>query len=190
MKHWLKSLRLPIVLFASFLVIISFQLVHHLDRAPLPTIVVTVIACATMVQNDWRDRTHDRKKGKLLASDRPNHFFLWTLMLWLIAIAIVVYGSSSNPRFGILPILAIVAGMVYSETRHITLLPLLFAALISAAPILFPIFLGFSSPLLVWLFVATATIILSREIIKDIDDVIIDRGYKKTLPLLVGVGIA
>jgi len=187
MKHWLKSLRLPITLLAGFLTVISFKLVHNIDKALLPTIVVIVIACATMVQNDWRDRINDRKKGKMLALDKPNHFFLWTASLWFIAITLVVSGCINNPQFGVLPILAILVGLAYSEARHIPLLSLLLTALTSAGPALFPTFLGFNSPLLIWLFIVAVVLILSREIVKDIDDVMIDRGYKKTFPTLVGV---
>jgi len=187
MTHWFKSLRLSITLLAGFLTIISFKLVHHLGQALLPTIVVIVIACATMVQNDWRDRINDRKKGKTLAYDKSHHFFLWVILWWGAAIALVVYGWRTDPAFGILPTLAILVGMVYSEIRRIPLISLLLTALTSAGPVLFPTFLGFGSPLLIWLFIVTFVLILSREVIKDIDDVMIDRGYKKTLPILVGV---
>ena len=186
MINWIKSLRLSIVLLAGLLTVVSFKLVGHINESFLPTVITIFIAAATMMQNDLRDRFHDLKKGKTLATRNYNYFLSITVMLWLISLFLIFYNWRSNSISWSLPLLAVVVGLVYSETRRLPMIPIMLVSFTSAAPVLFPIFLGYSAPVLWYLYVITVLIILSREIIKDIEDSLIDSGYKWTLALYLG----
>ncbi len=103
---------------------------------------------------------------------------LWIWSLTLIFFSWVYYGVS-----GLLPLLVVGIGLIYSETRRFPLIPIILVSFTSTAPILFPIFLGYNVAALWYLFIGTVLIIFSREMVKDIEDMAIDHGYKWTLAL-------
>lgn len=186
MTAWLKTFRLPIVLLAGLLVVVSFKIVGHTNEALFSVLAVISIASATMVQNDLRDRWHDVKKNKVLALRKSKKFFVLAVILWIIALGVVFVGWYYNHRFGFLPLLALGAGLVYSEIRRVPMLPIIIVSLVSASPSLFPVFLGYNVSDLWSLFAATALLVFSREMIKDLEDLHIDGDYKWTLPLILG----
>jgi len=84
--------------------------------------------------------------------------------------------------------MAIVVGFTYSEILRIPLLANMMVAVGSASIVLFPIFLGKSIPHQLWLgFLAIFAIAWSGDIVKDLEDVEIDRGHKWTIPLVWGI---
>ncbi|MFH1866803.1 MAG: hypothetical protein ABIJ81_01835 [Patescibacteria group bacterium] len=188
MRNWIKALRLPITLLAGLLSVVAFKLVGRINESFLPTLIVISVASATMMQNDLRDRFHDIKKGKVFTTKNYNNFWLITVLLWLFSLLLILYGWMYHGSSGLLPLLAVIVGLIYSETRRLPLVPIILVSLTSAAPALFPIFLGYSAPILWYLYIVTVLIIFSREMIKDIEDSLIDGGYKWTLPLYLDLG--
>jgi 4-hydroxybenzoate polyprenyltransferase len=190
--QWIKSLRLSICAFVPVLVLIGFSRLCNLsfEKAWLCGFAMLVIACATMVYNDWRDRFHDVRKGKTLAHTQPRKFFFFTVMIWLIAIVVSLAVYIDNPKLSVILWVAIALGLIYSETRKIPMVPIFIVSITSASPVLFPLFLGHSSPKMWLLFFVVGAIIFGRELIKDLEDVNVDHDYKWTLPLRVGTNFS
>lgn len=189
MGEWIKSLRLSVCIFAGILSVVSFK-ICNIDTGKfwLCGVAVVVIACATMVHNDWRDRFHDVKKGKCLAVKNPKKYLAFDVAMWIIAVGLSIVVTTQNFRLSLLLWLATLSGLLYSETRRIPMVPIFLVSVTSASATLFPVSV-FGSSLKPWLFFfAILMTIFGREIIKDLQDVNVDSGYKWTLPLKLGVG--
>lgn len=188
MIGYIKALRLPVVLLSGLLCLTSFKIVGG-TGAVLSIVFTVLLASSCMAQNDWRDRKHDRLKGKTFASNNGSRFLLFVVSLWLLtclsAIFLCVFKSESTW----LAMLGIFCGLIYSETKRMLIVPALTVAFTSGIPVLlagaFPY-----PPILMFLFLSTVLLILGREILKDVDDAKYDAGYKWTLPIFLGCGKA
>ena len=186
MTIWIKPLRLQVGCLASLLTVAGLRVAGITSTMWILPTTVFAITCATMVQNDWRDRFHDVEKGKDLAFRYAKGFLALTIFAWATAIALTAVMWLMDGRLAVLAVLVIIVGMTYSEARQIAGASTLLVAVTSASPALFPVFIEKGS-LGTWLlFLSAALVILGREVTKDIDDMNIDAGYKKTIPLLVG----
>jgi len=185
MTGYVKALRLPIVFLAGLLCLVSFKISQIQHSVFLPIIFTILLAGTCMVQNDWRDRKHDALKGKCFASKNEIPFLAFLLVLWSVTIVLAFVLMREQAEFGWLAMAGIFSGLVYSETRKIPLAPALLVGLTSASPTLFPATIAYS-PIVLLLFLSTTLLIFGREIIKDLDDLDYDKGYKWTLPIYVG----
>lgn len=183
---WLSPFRVKVGLLASLLTVAGLRLGGTGDISWLLPTTMFATASAAMIQNDWRDRYHDRAKGKTLASDQPEAFLILTACVWVLVAILIIAASLQDTRLAT-PLTAIaVASLVYSETRRIPLLPTILVATVSASPVLLAVFVH-GSTREVWLLFTSATlIVLGREITKDIEDAEIDLGYKWTIPISIG----
>jgi len=179
-------------LFATLLCLAGFRLqadlAHYHPWAIALCAVVTFLTCSlAMLWNDYADRYRDACKGKRLAYDNPDKFFrvitglavalgfsaaflrdfsAWAAAITLVMIVLSVYYTRSYTRLG---------------------LPLAVVALCSAFPSLYGLVLGPEHPGAgAALFLIVVLIIGAREILKDLEDVELDAGYKATLPLRLG----
>lgn len=187
MKGYVGALRLPICIMGSSLVLVSARL----DQLPLQVVwlkAVFVLATmsATMAWNDWRDRQHDVRKGKVFANQHERDFKIFVSVLWALVILLATIVLVSDPRCWPAALGLVTIGGVYSELRLVPLVPNVIVALASALPILL-VPATHESTMIFW---ATAVLIFAREIIKDYEDIEADRGCKWTLPLVVGSGAA
>lgn len=185
MMAWVKSLRLSVCVLESFLAATGFVLAG-MRVSRVATAVVFLGMVANMLQNDWRDRFHDIRKGKTLAYERPRAFLALLTAVWVVDAGLIILASASNAKLGITLATLGAAGMVYSETRRIPVAPIAIVSLVSAGPVILPLADGASSEKLLPLFMSTILVIFAREVAKDIDDEGIDRGYKWTIPLALG----
>ncbi len=185
MGAWVKSLRLSVCFLASLLTVTGFR-VAGLATPWAAVAAVFFITCATMLQNDWRDKYHDSRKGKTLALQQQGAFLVWLLVFWAVCGGLIIVAAVHNAGVGIaLAILALV-GIAYSETRRIPLVPVTLVSLASASPVALPLFSG-ANPERFWLlFLSVSLVIFAREITKDLEDMHIDGDYKWTLPLALG----
>lgn len=188
--NWIKALRLPICFLAALLAVTSFRL-SDVTVNWLAVIAVFFIACAAMLQNDWRDRDHDARKGKRLALDHPRPFFRLLVVVWVIVCGLVYITVFSRVAaagdIGILLAVTAFASLVYSEIRRIPMASILLVSTTSAAPALLPVVAGVNKTETVWmLFLSVMLIIFGREIIKDLKDKKIDYGYKWSIPIAAG----
>ena len=185
MGAWVKSLSLLVCILASFLTITSFKLAG----TGIPWVVVAAvffITSATMLHNDWHDRFHDVRKGKMLALQHPGAFLLWLAAFWATAVGLIAIVAVQDTRLGIGLAIMQVVGLLHPEARMIPLVPIALVSLASASPAVLPLAAGANSEKLWPLFLSVALVIFGREITKDIDDKEIDGGYKWTIPLMLG----
>lgn len=186
MIEWIKPLRLPICLLASLLTVASFRITGGAPPA-VAVIAVLVIACATMLQNDWRDRYHDERKGKLFALQHQTAFLLAVVVFWTVSLGLIIIAAAENLSMGMMLLLMASAGLIYSETYRIPSAPVLVVSLTSASPALLPMVAGGVQTSAPWLlFLSMALCIFGREISKDLSDEKIDMGYKWTFPIAIG----
>ncbi|TSC76432.1 MAG: hypothetical protein G01um101431_565 [Parcubacteria group bacterium Gr01-1014_31] len=185
MAAWIWSFRLPVCTLAGLQAVASFW-VAGMDPSWLVAVAVFFIACATMLQNDWRDRYHDRRKGKVVALEHPGTFLALLLACWSICGLFLLLVVIEDNRTGIVLSLMAFAGMVYSETRLMPMVPVTLVAVTAASPSLLPAVAGASVDTVWPLFLSFVLVVFGREVTKDLDDENIDRGYKWTIPLAWG----
>lgn|SRR3989344_4595939 len=184
MRAWIKSLRLFVCVLASFLAITGFKLAGA-DTSWVAVAAVFFIASATMLQNDWRDRFHDVRKGKKLVLQHQGAFLALLLAFWAVCGGLIVIVAVHNYRVGAVLAIVALAGIAYSETRKIPLVPIMLVSLASASPAVLPLVSGANSEKLWPLFLSVTLVIFAREITKDLGDKHIDGGYKWTIPLVL-----
>ena len=185
MTAWIKSLRLPVCFLAVLLTIVSFRL-GGAQISWLVIFAVFFISCSTMLQNDWRDKYHDGRKGKILALSHSRAFLALLLVFWTVACGLIVVVAVKNSNVGMALVAMALVGLFYSETRRIPMVPVTLVAIASGSPALLSIVAGADGNKAWLLFFSATFIIFGREITKDIDDERIDAGYKWTIPLAVG----
>ncbi len=159
--------------------------------AKLPLSFVTLAAvfclfCTVRLQNDWRDRFHDIKKGKIFATARPKLFLLLLLLFWAVCAALIGLIALQNATLALLLTVIALAALLYSETRKLPWVPICLSAIMSAIPAFLPSAFRTDVDRLLPLFVAAALLIFGREILKDLEDKSIDPGYKWTIPVAYG----
>ncbi len=188
MLGYVKALRLPVCILGGLLVVVGYRLAGlGLSGAILPLVYTVVVASATMVWNDWRDRFHDVRKGRTFALQAGNKFLVFALSLWAVCLAFATLLLVGNLYQGILAFATLAAGLIYSETRMLLFVPNTMVALVSASPVLYATPVTYNATMI---FLATACAIYAREIIKDMEDIGADEGYKRTLIQLAGERVA
>ena len=181
----LQSIRLPECILIVILGIIGFKHSGISVHALILTTLFFVIA-VTMLQNDWRDRSHDIGKGKSFASSNPKLYISWLLLFWVICCALITTLLFQQLATGLLLLGMALIGALYSEARRVPLLSVTLVTVTSASPILIPLTLGAHIDTVLIPFVTTALIIFGRETLHDIADTSVDTGYKKTTPIILG----
>lgn len=179
----------PARVFMACLAVALAATAFRIAGVALPPVVVPAvfaIACVARLQNDWRDRRHDRRKGRHAAWARPGAFLACLLGVWAVCCALIAVAAVQNLWLGALLAAMALAALLYSEIRRIPWAPLATAAVTSAAPAVLPVALhaGDSRPFV--LAAAAGLLIAAREILKDIEDCRIDPGYKWTVPVALG----
>ena len=185
MSAWVKSLRLFVCILASFLAITGFTLAAT-GISWVAVVAVFFIASATMLQNDWRDRFHDVRKGKMLVCQHAGTFLALLSAFWLVSGGLIAFAAVHDTSVGVALTILAVAGILYSETRMIPFVPIVLVSLASASPAALPLAAGASFEKLWLLFLSATLVVFAREITKDLDDKQIDGGYKWTIPLAFG----
>lgn len=188
-RPYIEATRWRINLFAVLLVIVSVKYAGgDLSASVLPAVAVFVVLCATMVQNDLRDRQHDARMGKRHAAQNPRQYRLYATTLWLLSglLAMAVW-LDLGWQSGALIFLCIVTGLLYSELLTVPVLPnLLVAGASSLTVLLATLGQGNEDSGVLLLFVAVASVIHGREILKDFEDHPHDIGHKWTWIQAVG----
>lgn len=184
MKGYVCELRLPIVLMASLLGMVSFRIDGWILYAWIVSLFIAVAASATMAQNAWRDRHHDQKRGRTFVASNERSFRILVVALWVTSFLLSITLWTISLWYGILSVFMIISGLTYSETRQIPLLPALIVAITSASC---AIYADPYNDKLISLFLSTTLWIFAREILKDLDDCSQDHGYKWTIPLKFGI---
>ncbi len=179
-------------LFTAVFAASSFRLVER--EVSLGVVVLcagafTLAHMSIMTFNDWKDRVHDRAKGKTLASDHPLLFKRYLVgLLAATLLGVMVLGVVST--WLMLYCAGVLAfGIVYSYVERVFVLNNLIVAACGAAPVLPGAVYTGRIPMEVWLwYTVFFALVLGREIIRDIHDHHLDEVHslKQTLSTRLG----
>lgn len=185
MFQLVKSMRIPECLLVLLLGFIGFKYAS-IPQNMLVLVTLFFVVAATMLQNDWRDRVHDLKKGKKFAFKNPRLFIFWVIFSWIICLSLIGTLYLQHPSSARLLLTMAFIGFIYSETRTIPLLSVSLVTLSVASSTLIPLTFGADFSTISPLFFATGLIMFGRETLHDVADLKADKEYKKTLPIVFG----
>lgn len=154
--------------------------------------VTTAIAFAgltmsIMVFNDWKDREHDRKKGKCFASEHSAA--LCSYWVWLSAVTGMFLLWLAMQDIHVAALCAVVwcVGIAYSYVPHWYLVQNVIVAVCASSPALCgAVYYGSVNAECALTFLLFMSLLFMAEVYKDIEDAPIDSGYKATLPVRIG----
>ncbi len=145
------------------------------------------LTMSIMVFNDWKDRTHDRKKGKLFASEHTAELWAYWVKLNVVTGGFLLLVVWYDVWLAAFCTVVWVVGILYSFIPHWYIIQNLTVALCAGSPALCgAVYNGKLNADSVLTFLLFATLLFLGEVYKDIEDARIDRGYKATLPVRVG----
>jgi len=188
-KNLFLASRSLVSLYASLLTILSFS---FYDRLPWIFALTTalcfgVISASIQVFNDYQDRNHDIKKGKTFAYQNAALLFDFWLLISSLGIIPMIVISEISTKVTILCAATWGLGILYSFLQKFFIGQNIIVALCASLPALCgQVFYGkpdidYQSSLIFLLLLALAFV---REVVKDIQDRKVDKGYKHTLPAL------
>ncbi len=168
------------------------QLSQYRDQVTALVIVEFLAVSATMLWNDWYDREHDAKRGKTHALYAPRQYRGVAFALWAFALVITMISFPDKPMVIVVIALQALASFIYGPARRVPLGSCLLVAATSASATLFPLWF---EPLvhperLRLLTASTFCLVVGRELLGDIRDAKWDQGYKQTLAVFRGTGVA
>lgn len=188
-KELLLATRPLVSLYVFLLTILSFAFYGTVPWSlALSTALCLAVICSSIqLFNDYRDRKHDVRKGKFFALQNSRLLLdFWFLVNSAAAVSIMVVSSMST---GVAIFCAViwVLGIAYSFLQKVFIVQNFIVALCASLPSLCGhVFycghdVGYRSGII---FVILLAIVFVREVIKDIQDRNIDRGWKNTLPVV------
>jgi 4-hydroxybenzoate polyprenyltransferase len=144
MKKALKwiSVGRPLSVALGVILTLAAAKLGQVDITPWIYIFVGVTGMTIMVQNDWRDRHHDCKKGKTFVVENEKPFLWLTLTLWIVSSALIFVIWSKDTIWGIVSVYLAFMGLVYSEARAIPIVPGLIVSQTAAGAVLFTLVKG------------------------------------------------
>jgi len=151
----------------------------------LNCVCVFVLTGTIMAWNDWCDRHHDAKLGKSFALTQGATYFWYCIGLWAITFVLIGITATQHWQSGVLGLGIALAGLVYTYSRNIIILPEVMCAICLTAVMFYPMIEGHSGPVwYLYLFVGIGN--LARENLKNTDHPEADVGWKKTLSVFFG----
>ncbi|MCH7605341.1 UbiA prenyltransferase family protein [Patescibacteria group bacterium] len=175
--------------FAVVLTVISFRYLETVDWnvTVLTAVGYAGITWSIMSFNDWVDRKHDLKKEKRFAYEHSRELLQYTLVLALAILVILGLLALYNPLLAVYCFGVWGIGLAYSYVPHWYRVQNVVVGLCSASPVLSSsVYSGDMQMNAFLLFFTFVSIIVMREIHKDMEDADIDKGYKATLPVRIG----
>ena len=185
MKDFISVLRIPECILVTVLVFISFKY-SETPANNLIFLTMFLIVATTMLQNGWRDRFHDKAKGKNLFKKNPTLYVTLLTIFWLLCVflASLLYTTSLLVCFIFIAMICV--GLLYSEARRIPLLSISLVTITVASATLLPLGFGVYIKNILPLFLLSAFLMFGRENLHDIADEEFDKNYKKTIPVIFG----
>lgn len=181
---WINAMRPSCGTLTALLVISGFSYGHQpIDWSVV--IAVFFITSMAMLINDYHDRAIDIAKGRFLASRQPFWFLCYALAFAVISLGFSLIVWLRNPYFGMLCMGMWITSLAYSKAQRNPVAKNMIVSLNVGATVLFPVLTGSDIPELWVMAVCVFLIITVREYMKDVEDMEIDRGKKRTLALVM-----
>lgn len=189
---WIMVTRPVIPSMASGLVFLTFhQAEQNLENAWLPALQVWVTSSATMVQNNYIDRFHDAKEGRMYAFEHPVTSLVLTYIWWTLAVIVtVINGIAGGWLYLLAGTLLCAIGSSYSYLRKFVMIPTLATSLAGAGVISYAWISNPSHWELGWWIPLVMCVLFPRELYKDLKQIIIDRFWKRTIATEFGWEVA
>lgn len=182
--QWLNAIRPSCGTLTALLVISGFFYGHQ----PIDwwvVIAVFFITSMAMLINDYHDREIDVAKGRFLASSQPVWFLCYALAFAVISLGLSLIVWSRNSHFGMLCMGLWITSIAYNKTQHNPVAKNMIVSLNVGATVLFPLLAGSEVSELWFMSLSIVLIITVREYMKDVEDMGVDRGKKRTLALVM-----
>lgn len=153
----------------------------------------------TMLFNDYYDRKVDQLKGKDLAAKYSNQmihvgaggFLLVSLIAWILFDYSILKMGSLYEHFVYLGgmYISLVVSVTYYRSYRFSFFSMIITAVFSALPCLYPVVMKHAEHRLsgILFYMAMILALMAREIIKDCQDIDLDRERKMTVPVIYGV---
>lgn len=181
---WILSLR-PLASGLSTLLVVYAYLASGAPVNILTCVCVFILTGTTMAWNDWCDRHHDAKFGKTFALSHGAKYLWYCIGLWFLSTVLIGLTAIQHWQAGLVGLGIAVAGLLYTYSRNIIILPEIMCATCLTAVVFYPMTEGYSG--LAWyLYLFTGFGLIARENIKNTDHPIADIGWKKTLSVFFG----
>lgn len=188
-KNLLLATRPLVSLYVSLLTIMSFSFYGRLPWIFALTVALcfAVISASIQVFNDYQDRNHDIKKGKTFAYYNASLLFDFWLLISSLAVIPMIAISEISANVAILCAATWGLGILYSFLQKFFIVQNTIVALCASLPVLCGnafygrLDIDYKSSLV---FLFLLAIVFVREVVKDIQDRKVDKGYKNTLPVL------
>ena len=182
--QWLNAMRPLCGMSTALLVISGFRHGHQpIDWSVV--IAVFFLTSMAMLWNDYHDRELDKAKGRFLASRHPVWFLRYAIAFAVISFGLSVLVLFHNPSFGMLCMAMWITSLAYNKAQHNPLAKNVIVSLNVAATVMFPLLLDGKILALWFMAVSIVMIISAREFVKDVEDMEVDRGKKRTLALVM-----
>lgn len=181
--QWFNAMRPLCGTSTALLVISGFR---HGHRPIDWSVVVAVffITSMAMLWNDYHDREIDIAKGRLLASSHPVWFLRYAFAFVVISLGLFVLVWFHNPSFGMLCMGMWITSIAYNKAQHNPIAKNMIVSLNMGATVLFPLLAGSKTTMLWFMAGSIVLIITAREFVKDVEDMEVDCGKKRTLALV------
>ncbi|MCE9628707.1 MAG: UbiA family prenyltransferase [Candidatus Vogelbacteria bacterium] len=148
-------------------------------------VAVFFITSMAMLINDYHDREIDVAKGKLLASSQPVWFLRYAVAFAVISLGLCLVVWSRNSHFGMLCVGMWITSIAYNKAQRNPVAKNIIVSINVGATILFPLLAG-SKVFELWIMAVLIVLIITvREYMKDVEDMEVDRGKKRTLALVM-----
>jgi 4-hydroxybenzoate polyprenyltransferase len=181
---WINAMRPSCGILTALLVISGF-FYAHLRIDWIVVVTVFFITSMAMLINDYYDRDIDVAKGRLLASSQPVWFLRYALTIIVASFGLSIIVWLRNPYFGMLCMGMWFTSIVYNKVQRNPLAKNMIVSMNVGATILFPSLIGNNVFELCLLATCITCIVSVREFMKDVEDIEVDRGKKRTLALVM-----
>lgn len=187
--RWIIALRPGCGALMGLLVISGF----YLTEQTINWYIIAVVFCITstaMLWNDFYDKELDFGKGKTLAIEYPKQFIFYSTFFTVVSFALSILVAYQDLFSGLLCFALLVISLIYNNIQNIPVVKNLSISISAAVVLLFPLFKNGNDLILWGMLVSVFVIISAREYMKDVEDMEVDRGKKRTLALLMGSKIS
>ncbi|MFH0952189.1 MAG: UbiA family prenyltransferase [Patescibacteria group bacterium] len=184
----LSVIRLNTIFYSFTATIIGFHIAEQVTFFTFSCAVIfSFITMTIMIFNDIIDSHHDLKKGKIFAYENLFWLVAKYIKLVFITFILLVLVTVHTPTIGFFFIIVWLLGLSYSFIHRWYVVQNIIVAVCSASPLLCGMiyFNNFDINIVILFFIFTS-IILLREIAKDIEDQGFDKGYKTTISIVHG----
>ena len=182
--QWISAIRPLCGTSTALLVISGFRHAHQPTDWSV-VIAVFFITSMAMLCNDYHDREIDVAKGHLLASLYPVQFLRYTMTFAAVSLGLSLPVLLHTQAFGLLCLGMWITSITYYKLQNNPVGKNITVSLNVGATVIFPLLVDSRVPKLWFMAIFIVVITSAREFMKDVEDMEVDRGKKRTFALVM-----